>query len=239
MSTRLSSAVLTVASLCVGPVALAATPVDGEVVAVDATFVFAPVGFDDNDDATIVVDGYLPSGCYRQLRPIVEIDHEARTIKVIPQARYFDVPCIAALVPYWNEIRLGVLAKGSYKVTLNQGDLQETLSVAEATNAGPDDYLYAAIDAATVSRQDDSTEQFVKIEGRFTNSCMVLDEVRLVDTGKTINVLPIMRMEGDDCGPIEVEFRRMVKVPDTVTPGRHLLHVRSLNGKAVNYLFTK
>jgi hypothetical protein len=143
-------------------------------------------------------------------------------------------------VPYWFEARLGALAEGSYKITVNDGAVGETLAVAEATNAGPDDFLYAAIDAVTVDRQEGSSDLIAKIEGRFTNSCMVMDELRLIDNGKTINLLPIMKMEdGDDCHAIELDFRRMVTLPESVTAGRHLLHVRSLNGKAVNYLFSK
>src|SRR5690606_4750662 len=69
-------------------------PVNGEILEVPARAVFAPEGFDDNDEAVFMVDGYLPSGCYRLMRPEVEVDHAAKRIAVKPMARYFDVPCI-------------------------------------------------------------------------------------------------------------------------------------------------
>jgi hypothetical protein len=222
--------------------ALADDPADGDLVVLKASYVFAPVGFDDNDDVSLVIDGYLPSGCYRLMRPEVAVDHDAKTITVTPIARFFNIPCIEALIPYWQEIRLGVLPEGTYQVQV-AGDLKESLAVAEATTSGPDDYLYAPIDAAAVDRQIDSNDYVIKLQGRFTNSCMVMSEIRVIDTGKTINVLPIMTMrepqDGEECGPVETEFRRMVSLPTTVVKGRHLLHVRSLNGQAVNAVFTR
>jgi hypothetical protein len=242
MWTRMTPRVLTLllASSSFAPAAFADDPANGELVVVDASYVFAPIGFDDNDEVSVVIDGYLPSGCYRLMRPEVKIDPLTRQITVVPTARYFDVPCIDALIPYWQEVRLGRLAQGDYKISVAPSGLQERLDIAEAQNAGPDDYLYAAIDTAQVDRQDGSNTSVIKIAGRFTNSCMVMDEVRVIDTGKTINVLPIMHMEDlNDCQPVETEFRRMIELPATVSEGRHLLHVRSLNGVAVNHVFTR
>ena len=215
-------------------------PTDGDVVAVPAQNLFAPIGFDDNDAVTVVVDGFLPSGCYRLDQPNVLIDPESKKVTITPRARFFDHPCIEVLVPYWQEVNLGVLSIGEYKIEIPSSNLQETMLVTEAPSAGPDDYLYAAIDAAAVDRAEDSTDYVVKLQGRFTNTCMVLTDIRVIDTGKSINVLPIMAMEDrDDCRATEVQFRRMVPLPTSVTKGRHLLHVRSLNGQAVNYVFSK
>ena len=215
-------------------------PGDGDVVTVGARYVFAPIGFDDNDEATLVLDGFLPSGCYRLVQPEVVVNQQTKQVTVTPKARYFDHPCIESLVPYWQEIRLGILSIGNYKVVVPGSAIQETMEIVEAPSAGPDDYLYAAIDAASVDKQDDSDGYNIKLEGRFTNTCMTLTDIRVIDTGKTINVLPIMTMaDRDDCSPTEVQFRRMVSLPGSVVEGRHLLHVRSLNGQAVNHIFTR
>ena len=244
MSTRTTSRILASLILLAGAAspAFGDDPSNGDLVLMKASYVFAPVGFDDNDDVTVVVDGYLPSGCYRLMRPEVAVDQDTKTITVTPIARYYDIPCIEALIPYWQEIRLGVLAEGTYKVRV-AGDLQESLEVTEATTAGPDDYLYAPIDSAAVDKQIDSSDYVIKLQGRFTNSCMMMSEIRVIDTGKTVNVLPIMTMQdpqdGEICAAVETEFRRMVTLPATVVKGRHLLHVRSLNGQAVNAVFTR
>ena len=220
--------------------AFANPPGDGDVVTVGTKYLFSPIGFDDNDEATVVLDGYLPSGCYRLVQPEVVVDQETKRVTITPKARFFDHPCIEALVPYWQEIHLGILPIGDYKVVVPSSSIQEAMKIVEAPSAGPDDYLYAAIDAAAVDKQDDSDGYSIKMQGRFTNTCMVLTEIRVIDTGRTINVLPIMTMEDrDDCKPTEIPFRRMVDLPATVVEGRHLLHVRSLNGQAVNHVFTR
>ena len=41
----------------------------GELVPVDVRTVFAPDGFDNNDETELVLDGYLPSSCYKIVKP--------------------------------------------------------------------------------------------------------------------------------------------------------------------------
>jgi hypothetical protein len=212
-------------------------PGNGELVNVDARYVFAPEGFDDNDEAVVMVDGYLPSGCYKLTRPEYTVDEQTKTITIKPMARYFDVACIEALIPYQFEVKLGILSEGLYTVKLNNAAV-DSIDVAEASSAGPDDYLYAPIDGASVSTTDTGVLQ-ATLEGRFTNSCMVWDDLKVIDTGKTINVLPVMRIEGDSCIAGEFPFKKIVNLPESVVAGRHLLHVRSLNGNAINHLFYK
>lgn len=219
-------------------------PADGAAAEVPARYVFAPVGFDDNDQTVITIDGYLPSGCYRLMRPEVAIDHTARTINITPIARFFDVPCVEALIPYDFEVQLGVLPEGQYKITIGAaGTEAESLSIAEAASAGPDDYLYAPVDAATVSRDEDTGRLYAQITGRFTNTCMTWDQIRVIDNGKSINVLPVMSMsdtapQGEECRSAEVPYKKRVELPETMAQGRHLLHVRSLNGRGINHLFS-
>jgi hypothetical protein len=215
-------------------------PHNGALVNVKARYVFAPVGFDDNDEAVMVVDGFLPSGCYRLTRPNVVIDQVAKTIVVTPQARYFNIPCVEALVPYHFDVNLGVLSIGDYKVTVinaNAVPLPERLAVTEASNAGPDDFLYAPIDEVTVNENHDSGKLTATLRGRFTLDCMTFGDVRVIDNGKSVNILPIMKVDHEGCQAVETPFVQTVDLPTSIAAGRHLLHVRSLNGAAVNYLF--
>lgn len=229
---------LVIASLFVGgAIANADTPGSGDLVNVEAQYVFAPEGFDDNDETVIVLDGYLPSGCYKLTRPEYSVDESTKTINVKPMARYFDTPCIEALVPYQIEVKVGILAEGMYSVKLNEV-VAENLSIAESTSAGPDDFLYAPIDGASVSK-DPSGALIATLEGRFTNSCMTWEELKVQDNGKTVNILPVMKIEGANCVAGEFPFKRDVAIPTSVVAGRHLLHIRSLNGNAVNHLFYK
>ena len=43
--------------------------------------IYAPVGFDDNDQATVVVEGYLPSSCYKLDDAKANIDQINKKIK--------------------------------------------------------------------------------------------------------------------------------------------------------------
>lgn len=215
-------------------------PLNGDVVPIAALRAFAPVGFDDNDSAIVVIDGYLPSGCYRLARPEVEVDHNNKVVRITPMARFFDFACVDALIPFNQEISLGMLPVGHYEILVLEGAIKESLDIAEATNAGPDDYLYAPVDSANVERDPQTNKLSAKIEGRLTNSCMRWREIKVIDTGKTINLLPILDVTDDGtCSPVEVPFSKVIDIPESVTNGRHLLHVRSLNGQAVNQLFYK
>jgi hypothetical protein len=218
-------------------------PHNGQLVDVWAVHAFVPKGFDDNDEVVLVVDGYLPSGCYRLTRPEVIVDRAARTVTAVPQARYFNTPCVEVLVPYDFEVQLGVLAAGSYEVKVGRGAdplVQRRLTVAEATNAGPDDELYAPVDSAVVREGADPHELYATIDGRLPSSCMSWDDIKVVDNGDTVNVLPIVKVDPDQpCDSVETRYKKTFKLPDTIDFGRHLLHVRSLNGHAINHLFTK
>ena len=148
--------------------------------------------------------------------------------------------CIEARVPYNFEVRVGVLPFGDYKVLTNaNGSVTESLSVAEATSAGPDEYLYAPVDNVAVERLPHSHRMVGVLSGRFTNSCMQWDEVKVIDTDKTIQVLPIIEMDSrTDCVDGVFPFKKSFLLPETMANGRHLLHVRSLNGRDVNQMFT-
>jgi hypothetical protein len=221
--------------------ATADEPGNGAAVAVSGRYIFAPEGFDDNDEAVVTVDGYLPSGCYRLLRPEVTTDRATKTVTITPMARFFDIPCVEALIPYNFEVQLGVLPFGDYRVVLGGTDIAvtEALKVTEATNAGPDDYLYAPVDGAIVHRDANTGIMTAELTGRFTNSCMEWEDVRVIDNGKSVNVLPVITMNTDDreCTVGEYPFRKVVELPAVTATQRKLLHVRSLNGRAINLLY--
>lgn len=213
-------------------------PVNGAVVEMPARYVFAPSGFDDNDEAMVTIDGYLPSGCYRLVRPEVSIDPATNEVTIKPLARFFDVPCVEALVPYSVEVQLGVLPIGEYTLKAGVVPVAETMAVTEASSAGPDDFLYAPVDEVVVLRDEATGVLTAELKGRFTNSCMTWDNVVVQNNGKTVNLLPIIKMAEDNCTPGEAPFRKLIELPSSITGGRHLLHVRSLNGRAINYLFS-
>lgn len=237
---------LAIGMLCLLSVsaARAATNALPEEVDVAVREVFAPQGFDDNDEITLVIDGFLPDPCHQLIRPHVAIDEQGRSITVGARARRYKGACPDVIVPYTQEIHLGRLSAGDFRVASKDGALHNALVVKRSTNPGPDDYLYAPIDNARVEYPSPS-RWIAVLEGRFTSPCLAIDETRVLVTGKTIQVLPIMRVmtqeeAGEPCRVTEeIPFRVEAEIPYLPTDGRYLLHVRSLNGQAVNEVFTR
>jgi len=207
----------------------------------DTRNVFVPVGFDDNDETTVVLDGYLPDPCHRLRQPDVQIDAQKKTVTITPFGERFQGYCPDFIVPYHQIVSLGKLRASDYTVRVLGTDLQQPLAVTVAKNPGPDDYLYAPIDRAEVLKTGHGKMQ-ARLHGRFTDTCLVIEEVKVKNSGKTIEVLPIMKLlarppHGLPCRPIERPFTAKVDLPQ-LAAGRYLLHVRSLNGQAVNEIFS-
>lgn len=204
---------------------------------VSAQNLFVPVGFDDNDESVVVLDGYLPNSCYRVTEPVITKDLINHSITVQARARYIQgIVCLETLVPYTTTVKLGVLPRGDFQLRTNEGFLAEPLSVTAATNAGPDDFLYAPVDGVTIQRGPEGALTAI-LTGRFTNSCMHWAEPRVTYTGKTVQLLPVIEMGEVNCREGEVPFSKAIPLQQLI-PGRYLLHVRSLNGESVNNVFS-
>jgi hypothetical protein len=231
----LMSSVLLVGSLVAGA---DESPRNGQLVTVATEEIFVPLGFDDNDEIMVVVDGFLPSSCYRLTRPEVAIDEATHQITVSAVARYYDAPCVQSLIPFSQEVPVGILPQGEFTVKSAAGDVTRSLMVKEATSAGPDDFLYAPVERVTIDKDPDTGGLAARIEGRFTNSCMQWQEAMVSANDRTIVVQPIMSLtDGNECAPEQRRFNIAVPLPADIAEGRNLLHVRSLNGKAVNLVF--
>ena len=212
-----------------------------QIVDIKSDAMYVPVGFDDNDEALVVLDGYLPDPCYRLTKPYVNLDTMSHKIVVTARARKFEGLCPDVRVPFTQEVSLGRLSRGEFTVETRDERLTERLTVKPGRNPGPDDYLYAPVEFAHVTYPGGFRWTAV-LEGRFTNSCMSIQETKVVLTGKTIQVLPIMKMlSEEECGHTcrreERSFKTEVELPMLESEGRYLLHVRSLNGASVNEVF--
>ena len=104
------------------------------------------------------------------------------------------------------------------------------------------DFMYAAVESATVNT-DTPHRYSVSLEGRLTNTCLKLRKPKVIATGKTIQILPVMDLlkptPGTVCRRMEKPFNVTVELPEPAKPGRYLVHVRSLNGQAVNEVFQR
>lgn len=212
-----------------------------ELVTVDVVDMFVPNGFDSNDEIIVVLDGYLPNSCYRLTRPEVKVNAAKGEIKITQMARRFPGPCIVPLVPFSNVVHIGALDAGSFEISTNNGMLTAKLTVENDTasgNFGPDDHLYAPVDNVFVAKNSDGQYE-ATIQGRFTNDCMEFNEVRVLHNGRVIELLPILNDHtGETCQQSEKPFSKKVLMPDNLLTGRNLVHVRSLNGNAINFVFS-
>ncbi len=231
-------ALLATPLLAHSPAARADDPVANGLVPVSVHAIFVPGGFDDNDESQVILDGYLPSTCYRLSHNTAALDAATGAIKVVQYARKFAEPCLPMRVPFTSEVRLGVLPHAAFKVNV-QGAAEANLTVTEALNGGPDDYLYAPVESAQVAYDSAAGNYVATISGRLTNSCLEWGEVKVLDQGKVLVIQPILTMRDEQgCIATETPFERKVVLPGRLADGRHLLHVRSLNGKAVNAMFS-
>lgn len=208
---------------------------------IEAEELFIPVGFDDNDEVTAVLAGYLPDPCHRLIKPYLSIDPVFKQITVSVRTRRFAAECPAVAVPFTLEVPIGALPSGNYEVVTKSGNLKGKLSVARSSAHLPDDYLYAPVDSARIEYLADGRRLAI-LEGHFTNTCLKMQETKVILTGRTIQVIPIMKFGlTEECGKIcrieERAFKIQVELPALPEEGRYLLHVRSLNGQAVNEVF--
>jgi hypothetical protein len=221
-------------AMAIGQVAVAAEHDDVRNIKVTRTF--APKGLDSNDNSIVILDGYLPDGCYRLTAPVVESNEIDKKITIQARANYFDVPCIEALVPFTQEVKLGMLTGGIYSIQDLEGNQMGTLNVSKAQSKYPDDYLYAPVDSLLIDQTEGNAGQhIVTLRGRFTNSCMYMERVETRYFPDSVELLPIMAIRKGNCLQVELPFSVDVTLDSSkLTKGRMLVHARSLNGNSVS-----
>ncbi len=200
--------------------------------------VFAPMGFDSNDDVQVVVSGVLPDLCYKSPKASATI--EEGLVKVVVEALY-EAPeggvCAQLVRPFLEKVSLKVLDAGEYRVQANVDSAQlieEKIIVKQAASIDVNDHVYAGVDF--VERVPDSRKVILHLNT--PSDCYELDRVEEISNEKdSFSVLPIMRKIRERC-PIKVtEFKQDYTVPEGLPAEEILLHVRTLQGDSYNTLF--
>lgn len=207
----------------------------------DVRYLFVPVGFDSNDpDVMAVLDGVLPDTCYRLDKP--DVERVGKTFSIRANMYLVSGNCLPFAVPFTQEVKLGRLgAADDYRIMTKNGSLTENLVVKEAGQTGIDDFNYASIDTVEVVRKGNA--HIAVLKGPQTNNCLVIEKVSASTlNGKSVEVLPkIERLaqasDGTACRNVQDRFTAEVELPP-LSLGRHLVHVRSAGGQAVNRVFT-
>ncbi|MGB0453748.1 MAG: hypothetical protein ACPGJV_08525 [Bacteriovoracaceae bacterium] len=237
MKAFLSTCILTSFVLILGQSAFAAPPTP---VPALVSHVYAPLGFDSNDNVQVVMEGHLPNACTKN--PDSEVFINGNAIEVKATALSYDESnpfCPPMIVPFLEVINLGVLKEGTYKVTINRGSTHEAktdLIVKQAVSETVDDFLYANIEYIQVIPGTGR----VALHGYQPSDCMAFDEVVYIDNGvDTFSILPKMKLISQYCPYKKTPFVAEWEVPQSLIRNKVLLHVRSLKGNSVNFLFER
>ncbi|MBT4760901.1 MAG: hypothetical protein HOO06_04310 [Bdellovibrionaceae bacterium] len=201
--------------------------------------VYIPIGFDSNDSSEIVIEGQYMNSCYRSGLPTHTIDEERKKITVYNKTYVYENDfCLMVIVGYSKVINLGLLKPGNYSVHFDGSERNEPmgmLPIAQSTAPSQDDYLYAPVDRVTFKPARSNKAARIILHGRFTNSCMSMDTVKVHRgaNSDSIAVLPVAKMGMGNCHPADTPFNHEVSL-EGHGKGRVLLHVRSLNGQSIN-----
>jgi hypothetical protein len=197
--------------------------------------VYIPDGFDDNDNVQIVGEGVFPNSCYRSAESSVRVDDATKTIHVSTEAFKYPGVCLQVILPYDRVVDVGLLKAGTYSVIRDtDGQTIGQVGIHETKSKEPDDFIYAPISQAYFKSKASSNR--VLLSGIFPSRCMKLKEVRTQVQSDVLVILPIVEIDRSiPCTPVRHHFDTVANV-GYMKPGRYLLHVRSMNGKAINNL---
>ena len=197
--------------------------------------VYIPEGFDDNDHVQIVGEGIFPNSCFRAAESDALVNLEKREIIINPKAFKYEGLCLQVLIPFEMSFHFGFLQSGSYSIRQHaEGPLLGTVNVHGSKTSEPDDYLYAPISQAFLKATAGSATVF--LTGDFPVSCMKMKEVKFQVQADVIVVQPVAEIDSSvPCKQGSFPFSTSKNL-GMVNSGKYLLHIRSMNGKAVNNL---
>jgi len=204
-----------------------------ELVPVQLQRAFIPVGFDNNDHVQIVVSGEFPDTCHK-LGPVTATK-VAGKIEVKQQAYRYGGVCMDMVVPFNQVVDLDLMSTGRYEVKdMASGKSLGDLPVMAANRPEPDDFPYAPVAEALILEERGGAGPTLYLTGNFPNGSMRIKDVKVLAYSDVLVVQPIVeKVNGEVDGDARPRFEK--KVPLKALPkGKFLLHVRSMNGKALN-----
>lgn len=204
---------------------------------------FVPHGFDNNDTTEVVVTGYLPTPCYD--RPESKSKTVGNTVQVrvttqkTPNTLERQGLCADVVVPYTEAVRVGHLPAGDYRVVVNPTSnttQNGAMRVAMSTIGSVDEHHYAIVQYI-----EQTEENKFFLNGYVYSDCFQLDTLRYVSNNKdTVSVLPVMKQVRQHCPRKMTPFKVQLNPPlNTLKSPYFLLHVRSADGKSVNFVGSK
>lgn len=216
------------------------------VVNAPVTQLFQPGGFDDNDNAEVILHGVFPSSCYKVGPVAVSFGQNKREIHVDARAyQYNDDKCIEMNVPFIMPVQLGTLPGGDYTIKVTNAPTRPTsaLHVAEASVSTPDEFMYASVDGIAAREESNGQLERVTISGSHPVlfvGCMNIRDVKVQEQkDNTIVLQPVTEiLTNEECAQRKLvrRYQRTVELPRPLPSGTYLFHIRTLNGTAMNQL---
>jgi len=196
---------------------------------------YIPTGFDDNDRAQITIEGSFPNTCYKVGPYATKVDPQTRTVTIQQQAYLYKGVCLQVMVPFNQTIDLGLMNTGEYKIVdSTKGSALGNIEIDKATKSEADEFLYAPMTDAYITSDPETSNHTLIINGAFTDRCTVFEDIKVHYTNDVIIVQPIVKHIAErGCGQQKTRFTKTVELKKDLT-GVYLLHVRSMNGQAIN-----
>lgn len=199
---------------------------------VPVTNAYIPLGFDSNDNAQLVVTGYLPDLCYQGPKYQAKLENGRVIVYVSAHQVTGDAVCPRVIVPFQMIVSLGQLSARDFEINVNpktKSAIKEKLRITMANNKRIDDYLYAYVKDIKVENG------YLFIKGINPSDCFKLKEIKVVDNGKdTYSVLPKVKMISESCKSKPTEFSYKVPFKNTLNVEEALFHVRVMDGRSIN-----
>jgi hypothetical protein len=226
--------------ILVATAALLVTPLFAQAAAPEKTpavynKVFVPMGFDSNDQVQIVGTGTFENGCYRAADSSAKVDEAAKRITISAAAYKYNGLCLQMVLPFERTIEVGIVPAGEYEIVQDgKAEVLGKLTVKEAKSEDPDDYAYAPVSQAYVDEAAGSKDNLI-VRGIMPTDCMKIVDVKITHDNEVLMAQPIVKIEKrNNCAVGMFPYRKVVKVD--APKGEYLLHVRSMNSKAINNL---
>lgn len=198
--------------------------------------IYTPAGFDNDDNAEVILTGLLPNSCHSTPKINTIIKDKNVYVRLTALSYEDSNPfCPPATTPFVQKINLGLLTQGEYEVFINpdtEFEMRSDMTIVDVNQSVFDGKTYANVQK--VEAVDDEVNTVI-LKGHNPSYCYKLDRVEFIsDNENTYSILPIMEKVASNCPLKRVEFEYEVEVPARIPSEEVLLHVRSMDGSSVN-----
>lgn len=210
--------------------------------------VFVPaVGYDDNDNVQIRVEGTLPDACYVLGKPRIKQSSDGTIFTIRESARRReDGACGSGdLLPettYSVDVSLGQLPVGDYRITQTSEDGVVTyvsFNVAPAKSLWIDNHYANVTQVSVADVVDQGQDVTVTFQGLYSSSCTALENpISVQRVGDVFVIRPIEVQEpGVSCDTMILRFFTQTVHLGPQLPGEYLVQIRSKDWRVVDQTF--